>query len=399
MDGRRLPYFPRAIRKASTPGFPNIPSVIGMNPSALTNSETGADSWFLAGQLNDSDGIRIIPIPGLPSDVGRRSDARVCLTCNSVSKRHAEFFAIGDQLCLRDLGSTNGTFVNGRRLSDSHAVLAEGDLIQFATYVFRLGAGGKATEGHTIAEDTCDGALAMMQFDRLMTDGGFVPYFQRIVEVQSSQTIGYEVLGRSRLFGMHTPAEMFNAAAKLNQEAELSRNFRDLGIQQGMTLPGNPNIFVNTHPAELGDATLYKSLAELRAMAPDLPITLEIHEAAVTDARSIIEIRKMLTDLNMLLAFDDFGAGRARLVELSEVRPDFVKFDMNLTRDIHRAPEKRQEVVALIVKMVNDLGISSLAEGIEQKESHLVLQQMNVHYAQGFYYGVPAPIDSYCKES
>ncbi len=355
------------------------------------DTSINATEWFLSGQINESEGIRRLKIPALPCDVGRRSDAAVSIPSNAVSKTHAEFFSIDGKLCVRDSGSTNGTFVNGQRILD-YMPLEEGDLIQFATIVFRLSSGRNHTEGHTLHEDSCDRALAMMQFDRLMNDGGLVPFFQPIVEVGDKKTIGYEILGRSRLFGLKTPAEMFSAASKLNLEAELSRVMRIHGVQLCSQLPRDLDIYLNTHPTELAREGLYDSLVALRESAPDLRITLEIHEAAITNPGLIIQLRERLADLDMKLAFDDFGVGRARLVELSEVRPDVVKFDMKLTRDIHRATEKRKEVVALIAKMVNDLGILSLAEGVETIESHEILRNMNFSLAQGFYYGKPSPI-------
>ena len=353
-----------------------------------------ASAWFLSGQINESEGIRKIVIPAIPCDVGRRSDAPVSIPCGSVSKKHAEFFEIDGRMCLRDLGSTNGTYVNGQRLED-YVLVEEGDLIQFATVVFRLSTGRQHTEGHTMHEDSCDRALAMMQFDRLMNDGGLIPFFQPIVEVADQKVVGYEVLGRSRLFGLKTPAEMFSAASKLNLEAELSRVMRVHGVQLSEQLPAGNDIYLNTHPSELAKDGLIDSLKALRELSPNLPVILEIHEAAITNPKLIIDLRNQLADLDMKLAFDDFGVGRARLVELSEVRPDVVKFDMKLTRDIHRATDKRREVVALIAKMVNDLGIVSLAEGVETIESHEILKDMNFALAQGFYYGRPSPVTTW----
>lgn len=357
-----------------------------------------ANAWFLSGQITESEGIRKILIPALPCEAGRRSDAPVQVPCSSVSKSHAEFFEVDGRLCLRDLGSTNGTFVNGQRLED-YTPLDDGDLIQFATVVFRLSCGRQNTEAHTMQEDSCDRALAMMQFDRLMNDGGLVPFFQPIVDVATRQTIGYEVLGRSRLFGLKTPAEMFSAASKLNLEAELSRVMRVQGVQLCDQLPDDLDIYLNTHPSELSRSGLIDSLQALRELAPNLRITLEIHEAAITNPKQIIDLRDQLANLDMKLAFDDFGVGRARLVELSEVRPDVVKFDMKLTREIHRATDKRREVVSLIAKMVNDLGIISLAEGVETEESHEVLKDMNFALAQGYYYGKPSPVGVWLNQN
>jgi EAL domain-containing protein (putative c-di-GMP-specific phosphodiesterase class I) len=121
-------------------------------------------------------------------------------------------------------------------------------------------------------------------------------------------------------------------------------------------------------------------------------MTLEIHEATITSVETIRTLRDQLNDLNMQLAFDDFGAGQARLVELSEVRPDFLKFDMRLIQGIHQAPASRQQVVALLVDMVNELGIIPLAEGVEHAREHETLQQMGFRMGQGYLYGRPGSI-------
>jgi EAL domain-containing protein (putative c-di-GMP-specific phosphodiesterase class I) len=233
----------------------------------------------------------------------------------------------------------------------------------------------------------------MMQFDRLIHDGAVVPFYQPIVNLENGlRTMGYEVLGRSRLFGLQTPAEMFSTASQLNLEAELSRVLRNCGLQVARRFAPELNLFVNTHPAELAEDGLIASLRQIRELHPNRQITLEIHEAAVTNPQMIRDLRCALTDLDMCLAFDDFGAGQARLIELGEVSPDYLKFDMKLVQGIDRAPPSRQQVVAALVQMVNDLGTIPLAEGVEQKETHDTVCQMGFKLGQGFFYGKPASI-------
>ena len=111
------------------------------------------------------------------------------------------------------------------------------------------------------------------------------------------------------------------------------------------------------------------------------------------------ELCAFLKDHDLKLAFDDFGVGRARLVELSEVRPDYLKFDMKLTKNLEMAPPSRQELVALFANMVNNLGIKTLAEGVETRECHEILVEMGFELGQGFYYGRPSPISKYTNET
>jgi EAL domain-containing protein (putative c-di-GMP-specific phosphodiesterase class I) len=358
---------------------------------ANTGVVLNASVWFFSGQVEATEPVRNVGVHAFPFRVGRRADLELSLPIASVSKEHAEIFERDGDLWVRDAGSTNGTYVNGERV-ETEALIKEGDIVQFATVVFRVGRESRADDGGTIQEETCDRALAMMQFDRLISDGGVVPFFQPIVDLAEKNIVGFESLGRSRLFGLTTPAEMFAAASALSLEAKLSRIFRDRGVEVAQKLPENQNIFVNTHPIELSEGDILESLRKLRAKNPGRMITLEIHEAAITAPDQIRALRDELCQLEMQLAFDDFGAGRARLVELSEVQPDYLKFDIKLIKDIHLSPASRQEVVAALVRMVNDLGIISLAEGVESKGEHEVLKQMGFKFGQGYLYAKPAPI-------
>ena len=351
--------------------------------------------WFLSGQISENDPLRQFQLHSFPFSVGRRTESSLCLAVGCISKNHAEIVLQTDgSLILRDLGSTNGTYVNGEALK-GEMQLSENDIIQFATIVFRVGSAQVATDHHTVQEDVCDQALAMIQFERLISDGGLYPHFQPIVRLDNQERIGYEVLGRSRLFGLQSPYEMFHAASQLNLEAQLSEAFRERGVEIGKQFDSNMNLFVNTHPKELDHPELYDSLKVMREIAPEQMITLEIHEGASTNMTMMRNLCAVLADLDIKLAFDDFGVGRARLVELGEVRPDFLKFDMKLTKNINDAPAKRQELVALFANMVNSLGIQTLAEGVETKECHDILCEMGFQLGQGFYYGRPSPISKY----
>ena len=346
--------------------------------------------WLLSGQVAEGEPVRDIPITSTPFQVGRRSGLSFQIPSPTVSNVHAEIIEGNGELVLVDLGSTNGTFVNGRRIEGTEG-LHEGDLIQFANVVFRLKRQDSATGVDTLQGDNCDRAMALIQFDRLMGERAIVPFYQPIVRNGDHAAIGYEVLGRSPLFGMKTPGLMFQAAAQLNLEAELSRLCRWVGLEKCARLPGHPTMFVNTHPAELKDVDVLElSLQEVRGAFPELPITLEIHEGAVTDPCAMRELRTTLDSLGMGLAYDDFGAGQARLIELIEVPPNILKFDIALTKGIDRAPAQRRHMLATLVRMVRDLGILALAEGMETKGEAQVCLDLGFDLHQGFYYGLPA---------
>jgi pSer/pThr/pTyr-binding forkhead associated (FHA) protein len=64
--------------------------------------------------------------------IGRSGEAGISLSASDVSRRHARIFLSGERLTLEDLGSGNGTFVNGRRIHERTEVYP-GDILSFAS--------------------------------------------------------------------------------------------------------------------------------------------------------------------------------------------------------------------------------------------------------------------------
>ena len=344
--------------------------------------------WILASVGNQISNALTVIHP-VPFSIGRKSGCSLQLQSKTVSSHHADLTNRDGQLVLIDRQSTNGTYVNGRRITDMVSLKAD-DLVQFADMAFRIRCDDHATASNTLAEDVCDQALALVQFDRLMEKRLVTPFFQPIVTIDGSEIHGYEVLARSRMFGLESSAALFGAATKLNLEVELSQMLRWEGIREGMTMPGASRIYVNTHPMELGKPGLLESLAQVRTMTAELPITLEIHESAVTSADEMYELKNRLRDLDIQIAYDDFGAGQNRLAELCNAAPDVLKFDMGLIRDIDKAPPERIKVLGSLVSIVLDLGVVPLAEGIENEAEAKVCLELGFTMAQGYYFGRPA---------
>ncbi len=360
----------------------------------LCRSEHAAsDVWFLSGALEPRDSLHHLPIDEPNFTVGRKSGSSLKLQYNTVSGQHAVLNVRDGRLFLTDLDSTNGTYVNGKRIR-GEVVVEEEDLLHFAEAPFRVlrqSATGQAVG--TIPRNVCDEALALVQFDRMMSEKLVRPHFQGIVEIVAENVIGYEILGRGSVFGLESVAAMFHAASQLNLEVELSELLRWEGVRVGRDLPARPRLFVNTHPKELEDVDkLIRSMAKVRQISGNAELVLEIHEASVTNREVMRELSAAVKTLNIELAFDDFGAGQARLAELIESRPDYVKFDISLIHGIDQADEPRRRMLETLVRMVRELDIRALAEGIETPDEAQTCIDIGFDLAQGYYYGRPAPL-------
>jgi EAL domain-containing protein (putative c-di-GMP-specific phosphodiesterase class I) len=220
--------------------------------------------------------------------------------------------------------------------------------------------------------------------------------FQPIVDMPSRHPLACEALGRGRHPGLpESPVELFEIAGEVGPEAqvELSRLFRQHAVEMIRNRPQPPLLFLNTHPIELELPGLVESLEELRAFAPNVDLVLEIHESALAQADYIIWLRNRLMEVNVGVAYDDFGAGQARLFELAEAPPHYLKFDRRFITGIDHAPHSRQRLVASLVAAARELLVRTIAEGVETAEEAAACSSAGFTHGQGHYFGRPSLVE------
>ncbi|OYW02638.1 MAG: hypothetical protein B7Z58_07180 [Acidiphilium sp. 37-64-53] len=118
-------------------------------------------------------------------------------------------------------------------------------------------------------------------------------------------------------------------------------------------------------------------------------VTDEITEGeAVTDPAHLARIVTAYRAMGFRTAIDDFGAGHSNLNLLAQFRPDIIKLDMVLIRDIDR-DKVRQSLVRHCVGLCDDLGILMVAEGIETLAEYQTLRGLGVKFIQGYLLAKP----------
>ena len=363
--------------------------------------------WFL--QSYGSDGSLVeFAIARLPCRIGRGRENDLIIPNLGLSRFHAVLTRdISGQIRLIDENSTNGTFVNRRRI-DGYCLLRENDIVHFAGAEFKL---LLRSVDHGATDLSFDQMLTMViaedtplterfsanesEFDELLTGLGLSVAAQPIVDALTRKIVGYEILGRATHPRLpNTPIELFGLAQTLGREIDLSIALRDFGVHRIAPLLNGHALFINAHPKETFSDLFLSSLESLQRSLPQVNIVVEIHESAVTD---IDQLRKLASDLDKMgirFAYDDFGAGQARLLELADIPAHFVKFDMALVRGLHKASERKRKIVRDLVQMVLAAGSTPLAEGIEDEEDAALCIDMGFKLIQGFLTGRPIPEES-----
>jgi EAL domain-containing protein (putative c-di-GMP-specific phosphodiesterase class I) len=373
-----------------------------MAPRPSPGPPARTSRFYLESLVEGGRQLRRVTVQPLPFRVGRLHDLALTLASDSVSKEHAELFLRGGVLHVRDLGSKNGTFVNSERVEES--ALREGDILHFAQVEFRVGRQEiDETEEQALEPSTV--SLSEMKLPEQFVEGArelpellrrrqVATVFQPIVSLPSGTLAGYEALGRGRHPQLpEAPLELFKIAEGVGAEAELSQVFREKALETAEARGRLPALFLNVHPAELETPGLLPAVAEARMRQPQLRMTLEVHEGALADLESVDRLRTQLSRSGVGLAYDDFGAGQARLLELAEVPPHYLKFDMSFVRGIDSAPASRQRLLTSLVSVARDLLVYTVAEGVETAEEADVCMRIGFTHAQGFFFGRPRPIE------
>lgn len=361
--------------------------------------------FYLESSGKDSNLPRHVHLDEFPATVGRHPDCVVQLSVDRLSRMHARLDRDGKALLVQDLGSTNGTFVNHQRVAEPTR-LHVGDVLHLADHEFRLMADSQVSDSRVLrtGEETVVGMAAlprdfplhMPAFLDLLENERVTGFGQPIVTAEG-ELFAIELLGRS----LHPqldqgPGQLFALAAALNTEVRLSRMLRRCCFAEaanaGLTRP----LFFNNHPAECEDMpALMEELQALRREYPDLQLVFEVHESAVTDLGAMAEVKQELERLGIGLAYDDFGAGQARLLELVEVPPDFLKFDMCLIRDLVDRDSPRYRLLDDLNRMIGGMGVSTLIEGVEEESTAELCREIGLDLMQGFLFGRPRPLDEF----
>ncbi|WP_437229155.1 EAL domain-containing protein [Planctomicrobium sp. SH661] len=371
-----------------------------------TAAPKARDGWFLIGCLPPVKSLSEIKINSPTFVIGRRSESDLQIASQCVSARHAEILRIGPHLFIRDLGSTNGTYLNRRQVKQPTPIAA-GDHIEIANVEFRVEFRDgdlkdsrselEALKKTTQAVDILESNWVLSQFDLLMQDGLVTPSYQPILDLKDLSTIGYEALARTSLIGLENPAELFRTAEMVKKEVELSIVCRRKAVEHSSFIPRSNSLFVNTHSNEQFQKDLIPSLKEIQLQLPDLPIVVEIHEGAIHDPHLTAEFCRNVRGLGYKVAYDDFGAGQSRLLELVKAPPDYLKFDACLIRDIHESNPYQLRMLKMLVDMCHDVPIITIAEGVENQEEYEACRDLGFDMGQGFYFGRPKPESAYLQ--
>ncbi len=221
-------------------------------------------------------------------------------------------------------------------------------------------------------------------------------HYQPIVQVgHTAQAYAYECLLRGEGSGGTpiSPGRMFKAAELADLEFHLDRLARVAAIRDSHALGMEAPLFINFRPTAIYDPAFCLrttvGAAQQLGIDPQRIVFEVVESEAVSDHEHLRYIVDQYRQGGFRIALDDLGAGYASLNLLKDLEPDFVKLDRELIRHIHANPAQAT-IVEAIIGMARNLGIRTIAEGIEEAEEYRWLREAGIDLVQGFYFARPA---------
>jgi diguanylate cyclase (GGDEF)-like protein len=237
--------------------------------------------------------------------------------------------------------------------------------------------------------------------EKILEGECITPVYQPIVSLTDGQTFGYEALSRISEKELEMDiGQMFKTADKTNKAWELEALCRTSALKNYVHIKDGKKLFLNVNPNIMHDEKFREGFTKtekaeftknrLNEYGLDFHnIIFEITErVAIMDSEAFMGSIKHYRDQNYGIAIDDVGAGYSGLNTIANVRPNIIKLDIDLVRNIDE-DETKQFLCKAMADFCKNAGIILIAEGIETEDELKTLIKLNVDLGQGYFLGIP----------
>lgn len=236
--------------------------------------------------------------------------------------------------------------------------------------------------------------------------GEIILHYQPVIALSSGRIIGFEALARwmSAELGVVSPASFIPVAEETGLIVPLGEWVLGEALRQYQAwraqgfAPGR--IAVNVSARQLREpdfASRVQAILDRGGDTRDGMLAIEVTETEIMDdiERSASVLRQ-LKELGLWIYLDDFGTGYASLAYLQQLPVDVLKIDQRFVRGLE-TDARNADLVRAIVALARALGLTTVAEGVENERQLAALRQLGCDAAQGFLFSRPVPPDEAVK--
>lgn len=230
-------------------------------------------------------------------------------------------------------------------------------------------------------------------FEQALAADTFTFYYQPIVDITGGEVFAHECLVRLESERLYEGGEIIDAMLVRGEVHRFDSYCRQKAIRSAARQHrAGQKVFINFQPSSIYDPahclrSTLAALSETHLTAED--IVFEVVETEeVRQLGHLKRIAEYYRAQRFGFALDDAGAGANTLAMVQALRPDYVKLDKSLTRNIGRSDLSD---LRPMLDQAHALGCRVIAEGVESNEMAAALAGLGVTLMQGWHYGRPSP--------
>ena len=223
--------------------------------------------------------------------------------------------------------------------------------------------------------------------DKLTSPDSYRVVYQPILDLSNEEVAGFEIFTRGLEGAFESPDEFFKLCIENNLLTPVDLQCLKLAIEKSHSIAEGMRVHMNVFPSTIVDTSIEEFIGMFPITSGGRTYCIELSEQ-----HFIIEPKHMRDSINaireagIMVAIDDIGFGRSSLESLILLEPDVVKVDRKYVTGVSDDVGK----VRLLKRLTNvakSLGAEVVAEGIERRDDVPVLQDLGVHFGQGFMWG------------
>ncbi len=242
-----------------------------------------------------------------------------------------------------------------------------------------------------------------IELEKALNNNDFVMFYQPYVDAEGKISGAESLLRWNRNGRVVPPGEFIDYLEQANLIVDIERKSLKtaFGLIKKIKEKGRRliPISVNLSKKSLLSMDLYGEIKKLNESYKLDSSYLKIEMVERAFFENFGRINKLICDVNdlgVLFYLDDFGTGYSSLSYLSNIPIDVVKIDISFIRKI-LVDKKTRSIVDSIIYLAKNLGIKTVAEGVEEEEQFRVLKKMGCDYFQGYLFYKPMPEEDFLR--
>ena len=322
------------------------------------------------------------------------SDDEVLVIAERITELLTTPFTIDNQAVF--IGTSIGVLFSNERYNSANTMLRDADTAMY--HAKDTGKGHYEVFDASMHEKVQHSLSLEADLREGLELNEFIPFFQPILNLSTKKIIGFEALARwqSNKRGMVYPDDFIPLAEETKQVMAidfqiLEQSCQQLKIWQETLNRDDLYISCNLFCNHFFSATLPEDIHKIikRVGIKTKQIRIELTERALLEHTEIVLTNMQgLKELGIKILLDDFGTGYSSLSYLHRFPIDVLKIDRSFITNAHDSTSHKA-IIKTIIDLAKNLNMSTIGEGIENKDEAELLQQMDCDYGQGYLFAKP----------